>query len=138
MTPRFERNSRRVIGATTVHVMCAAVALSFPNRQIPGGEKGSAAMHNDLIHYTQSRRPDRALVAQGRDIVGATQLGALKADAAFALGAHVMEGAAGIIAHGRALAGGDPQLGAVMASIAGDTIRQAQTIQRQTFNPFGI
>jgi hypothetical protein len=122
--------------------MCTVVALSFPNHQIPGGEKGSAAMHNDLIPYiTGEARPrsqDRALVSQARGVYNDVRLAALKADGAMALGAHIMEGAAQLDAHRRALAGNDPALNAILCEIELSTVRQAQIIQRQTFNLFGI
>ena len=99
-------------------------------------------MHNDLIRYASGdvtpRRTDRDVAQRAKDVYDETRLAALKVDAAMALGAHVMEGAAQLDAHRHALAGNDQQLNAVLCNIEIDTIRQAQTIQRQTFNRFGI
>jgi hypothetical protein len=99
-------------------------------------------MHNDLIRYASGditpRRPDREVAQRAKGVYDDTRLAALKVDAIMALGAHVMEGATNLIAHGQTLASGNPQAAAVMGTIASDTIRQAQTIQRQTFNRFGL
>ena len=99
-------------------------------------------MHNDLIRYASGdvnpRRNDRDVAQRAKGIYDDARLAALKVDAVMALGAHVMEGSANLIAYGQTLANGNPQAAAVMGNIASDTIRQAQTIQRQTFNRFGI
>jgi hypothetical protein len=99
-------------------------------------------MHNDLIRYASGdvtpRRPDREVAQRAKGVYDETRLAGLKVDAAMALGAHVMEGTAQLDAHRRALAGNNEQLNSVLCNIEIDTIRQAQTIQRQTFNRFGL
>lgn len=99
-------------------------------------------MHNDLIPYAtgelRPRRDDREVVGRAKTIYDDVRLAAVKADAAMALGAHLMEGAAQLDAHRRALAGSNEQLNAVLCEIELNTIRQAETIQRQAFNRFGI
>jgi hypothetical protein len=99
-------------------------------------------MQNDLILYASGdvtpQRGNRQVAARAKQTYDETRLAGFKVDAVMALGAHIMDGSAQLVAHGQALAGGNPQLGAVMSTIAADTIRQAQTIQRQAFNRFGI
>ena len=99
-------------------------------------------MHNDLVLYAtgevRPQKQDRALAGRAKRVYDDTQLAAMEADAAMALGAHIMEGTAQLDAHRRALAGNDPQLNAVLCEIELSTIRTAQTIQRRTFNGFGI
>ncbi len=98
--------------------------------------------NNDLTLWASGavapRRSDREVAAQAKGIYDQARLGAYKADAVLALGAHVMEGTAQLDAHRLGLARGNEQLNAVLSVIELDTIRQAQTIQRQTFNRFGI
>lgn len=99
-------------------------------------------MHNDLIPYAtgeiRPRRGDRELVGRAKTIYDNVRLAALEADGAMALGAHIMEGTAQLDAHRRSLAGNDAALNAVLCEIELNTVRQAQTIQRQAFNRFGI
>jgi hypothetical protein len=99
-------------------------------------------VNNDLVLYAtgelRPRREDRALAGRAKQVYDKTRLAAMEADAAMALGAHIMEGTAQLDAHRRMLAGDNEQLNAVLCAIELDTIRVAQTIQRQTFNRFGI
>src|ERR1700722_8256484 len=99
-------------------------------------------MRNDLIAcvtgQAPTRRNDRALVGYAKNVYDDVRLAALQADGAMALGAHIMEGTAQLDAHRRALAGNNAALNAVLCDIELDTVRQAQIIQRQTFNRFGI
>ena len=99
-------------------------------------------MHNDLVPYVTGelriRRGDRDLVGRAKIVYDNVRLAALEADGAMALGAHIMEGTAQLDAHRRALAGNNEALNAVLCGIELDTVRQAQTIQRQAFNRFGI
>jgi hypothetical protein len=97
---------------------------------------------NNLTLYAtgqlRARGDERSVAARGKRVYDDVRLSALKADGAFALGAHIMEGITDLDSHRRALAGGNQQLDAVLSAIELDTIRQVQGIQRGLYSPFGI
>lgn len=116
--------------------------MGGPQRRARARETTEDYMHNDLIPYVTGEvrvsRHDREVAARAKRVYDEVRLSAVKADGAMALGAHIMEGTAQLDAHRRQLAGNNEALNAVLCEIELTTIRQAQTIQRQTFNRFGI
>lgn len=75
--------------------------------------------------------------ARAREIKNETRLTALQADAALALGGHIMDGVVQLDRVRRDLAKEDVTLNLLLADIESETIQQVQNIQRSLFNPFG-
>lgn len=68
-----------------------------------------------------------------RAITDETRLTALQADAALALGGHIMEGVVNLDMHRRHLAKDDVTLNLLLAEIEAETVQQVKAVQRSLF-----
>lgn len=98
-------------------------------------------MTDDLMNYargeTAPRRQDRALSAKARGIYEDVRLGALMADGALALSAHIIGEVVDLDEERRSYRRRvTPDLNAVLIEIEVTGIEQAQKVQRSLFKPW--
>lgn len=90
-------------------------------------------------HETSRDRRERlaraaAEQAAARAITDETRLTALQADAALALGGHIMDGVTDVDKHRRSLARDDVTLNMLLCEIEAETVQQVKAVQRSLFN----
>lgn len=99
-------------------------------------------MSGELMPYVSGemkvRAQDRAVVKRGRQINDDVRLAGFKADATLALAGHIMEGAAGLDAHRRKIAGDDPGLNMLLLDIETEAINGVRAIQRGFSGGFSL
>lgn len=99
-------------------------------------------MNTDLLRYTNGDvappRRDRELAKNGKKVFDDVRLAALRIDGAFALAAHIMEGAKELDDFASRLAQGDPIIRALLTDIEVTGLRQAAAIQRNVYSPWNL
>lgn len=98
-------------------------------------------MNNELARKARgevsTKRGEKQVVADARDVIQGVQLAAIKADGALALGGHIMQGAVELDKLRQQLSKGDTAMNLLLSEIEATTISQAQSIQRSAFGNFG-
>jgi hypothetical protein len=99
-------------------------------------------MDDKLVPYLRGevRAPsqDRALMRRAKPIYDDVRLSGLMVDGAFALGAHIMEGATSLDDRRRLLAGNDPGLNTILARIEATTLQQVEELQSRLLDDYGL
>ena len=98
-------------------------------------------MDGELMRYMHGApvaRTDQAVTGRAKQVYDDMRLAAFEADGALALAGHIMEGAAGLDAHRRALARNDPTLNAMLSGIELDALGAVRRIQRGAHDSWGF
>lgn len=99
-------------------------------------------MSGELMRYMTGEatpvRSERAVTGKARKLHDEVRLSAFKADGALALAGHIMDGVLQLDQHRRELAGDDPVINGLLASIENQAVRDITQIQKSLFNGWGL